>query len=295
MFCAHRHVHFTVSGLHFKRHLKPIFILVMVNLAIEIYSLVDVTMLGSLSSKMNVAFYSYGHKIQRILLQIINSFTMVIVPRISFYYKENQLAEFNKLVNKTFFIILILACPMIVGLLFISTDCIKLLYGTVFLSAANVLKILAILLLVSPIGYLLGSRVLLVAGQEHKMMWCVSLGAIINVIANWLLIPLYNEYGAALASVFSEVVVAVVYVWLSKKYFTLQHIVTQSYKIGAGLLVMSCVLWAESYLPFSLPIKLFLQMATAALVYFGILLSTHETITSYYFSKFSKKFLSKEQ
>jgi O-antigen/teichoic acid export membrane protein len=75
MLFAARHVSFTLKGLSFIRHIKPILYLVAVNLAIEIYTLVDVTMLGLMREATNVAFYSYGSRMSKILLTIVNSFT----------------------------------------------------------------------------------------------------------------------------------------------------------------------------------------------------------------------------
>ena len=85
-----KYVKLNLHGLNLARHMKSIIYLVVVNLAIEIYSMVDITMLGVMCPKEIVTYYSYGMKIQKILLQIVNTFTIVLVPRISLYYKENR-------------------------------------------------------------------------------------------------------------------------------------------------------------------------------------------------------------
>ena len=64
---APRFVSFTLNDLHFTRHLRPIFYLVAVNLAIEIYSLMDVTMMNFLSSNESIAYYKYGNTIYKML------------------------------------------------------------------------------------------------------------------------------------------------------------------------------------------------------------------------------------
>ena len=92
---SRKFVKFTFKGLKFKRHLKPIFYLVAVNLAIEIYTLIDITMLGFFCEPDKIAFYSYGSKIYKIFIQILNTFTIVLVPRIANLYKNDQKEEFN--------------------------------------------------------------------------------------------------------------------------------------------------------------------------------------------------------
>lgn len=173
--CSHRYIKFTFKGLNFHRHIKSIIFLVAVNLAIEIYSLVDVTMMSFMCSKESIAFYKYGHNVQKVLLQVVNTFTMVLIPRISFYFKERNINEFNRLLSKTLKIIIIISVPMIVGIYFTADFLIVALYGSNYVVSARLLKWFSLLLLISPIGYLLGSRVLLVTGNENKMIFAVEL------------------------------------------------------------------------------------------------------------------------
>ena len=70
--------------------MKSIIYLVVVNLAIEIYSMVDITMLGVMCPKEIVTYYSYGMKIQKILLQIVNTFTIVLVQEYLYIIKKTE-------------------------------------------------------------------------------------------------------------------------------------------------------------------------------------------------------------
>ena len=212
---SRKFVKFTTKNLKFQRHLKSIFFLVAVNFAIEIYTLVDVTMLKILCGNEPVAIYTYGSKINKILLQIISSFTMVLVPRIAFHFKEGNLDDYNEALTKTLKVILILSTPMIVGLFFVSDYLVPAVYGQSFEKSATVLKILSITLVISPIGYLLGSRVCLVTGHERRMIIAVGTGAISNIILNLIFIHFFQEIGASIASVISEIIVMVVYIMIS--------------------------------------------------------------------------------
>ena len=241
--CSHRYIKFTFKGLNFHRHIKSIIFLVAVNLAIEIYSLVDVTMMSFMCSKESIAFYKYGHNVQKVLLQVVNTFTMVLIPRISFYFKERNINEFNMLLSKTLKIIIIISVPMIVGIYFTADFLIVALYGSNYVVSARLLKWFSLLLLISPIGYLLGSRVLLVTGNENKMIFAVGTGAVINVIGNSFLIPFHAEYGATIASIISEVVVMVVYVNLGKRFFNLTGIFKTFIKVLLSVVAMGVYLY----------------------------------------------------
>jgi O-antigen/teichoic acid export membrane protein len=291
MLHSKRFVTFSYQSLNFKRHIKPIMLLVAVNLAIEIYSLVDVTMIGNICSKDHVAFYSYGHNIQRILLQVINSFTIVIVPRITFYYKEGKIENFNMLLTKTLYVIMVLSSAMILGLFFTADKFIVLLYGNSYTNSSKVLLILSVLLLISPIGYLLGSRVLLAVGKENLMAVCVAIGAIVNVITNWFLIPKYAEFGAAYASVVSEFIVMSIYIWFGKRYFHLTHLFIEIRKIIIALTVMCITLYILTKFHMPVVIELVLDVVLASGIYFALLLVQKETIVIEYFTKMKAKIM----
>lgn len=162
-----KYVNLTFKNLNFKRHIKPIIFLTCVNLAIEIYSLVDITMLNVMCDPETVSIYSYGSKIQKILIQVINTYTITIVPTITSYYKNEKYNLFNNLLSQTLLMIIMLAVPIIIGVFFTSDFLITLIYGESYLGSANVLKVLVFIILISPIGYLLGSGTLLLCNKEN--------------------------------------------------------------------------------------------------------------------------------
>ena len=280
---APKFVRFTTQGLNLKRHMRSIFFLVAVNLAIELYALMDVTMMNFMCGKENIAYYKYGNSIQKILLQVVNTFTMVLVPRITFFFKENRKEEFNALVSKGLILIVMLSVPMIVGIFFTSSFLIQELYGVQYQHSATILKMLSVLLLISPIGYLLGSRMLLVTDHENRMIICVGIGAVINLMGNSLLIPRYQEFGAAIASIISEIAVMVVYVQFGKKYYQLIGVGRSAVKVVLAVTVMAGYLLLCAQLPLSPWTVLALQVIGAIAVYFGMLLLLKEEITLYYY------------
>lgn len=280
-----------VHGINIKRHLKPVMLLVVVNFAIEVYTLVDTTMLGIFCPKENVAYYTYGSKINKIFLQIVNTFTMVIVPRITLYYKEGKIEEFNQLLTNTLKIILILSIPLIIGIQFVSQFFICKVYGDAYLNSAYVLKILSIVLLISPIGYLLGSRVILSVGKEWKMIVCVGTGAVVNIIGNLVLIPLYQEYGAAVASVIGEVVVMVVYLIFGFKYFHLKRFWDTILRVLAAGVIMGGFLFGASYIPLNGWALFVIQFIGAVLIYALLLLLFREPLVFNQVTKFKNKFI----
>ena len=288
-FRARKFVKFDFKGLQFKRHFKPIFFLMMVNLAIEIYSLVDVTMLGMLCEKETVAIYKYAIQIQKTLLQVVNTFTMILIPRITTLFKEKKFDEFNTLISKTLGIIIVLSLPMIVGIYFTSDALMVLLYGESYAQSANVLKLMSLLLFISPIGYLLGSRICLVTDNEKYMPIAVGIGALVNIAANYIFINMWKEMGAATASVLSEIIVAIIYISLGKKYFKLKDINSTLIATLMGLALMSTYLIFIKMTVSRGYVALALEIAGGVLIYGLTLIFFKEPTTMSMLNKIKRK------
>ena len=264
--------------------MKPILYLVTVNLAIEIYSLMDITMMNFWSPRESIAFYKYGNSIEKMLLQVVNTFTMVLVPRISYYYKEKRYGDFNQLVSKGMKLIILTALPMIIGLYFTADFLIRIMYGAQYANSAAVLKMFSVLLLISPTGYLLGSRMLLVTDHESRMVICVGIGAIVNLIGNYFLIPHFHEFGATAASITSETVVMIVYIIYGRKYFQLVKVKESAVRCVIASLLMGGYLLLCRTVISNAWIELLLQITGAVLIYAGSLLVMKEETALQYFN-----------
>ena len=85
-------------GLHFKRHLKPLFYIFSSLLAIKVYTLVDTIILGFLSTNQSVGYYNSAIKLVRISLTVITSLGTVLIARLSNAVNKNDFDEYNQLI-----------------------------------------------------------------------------------------------------------------------------------------------------------------------------------------------------
>lgn len=95
---------------------------------------------------------------------------------------------------------------------------VPLLFGKAFDPAISTLRILSILILIFSIAYFLGHIILTATGMEKMILRATVTGAVVNVCANFALIPVLKQDGAAIASVLSEVVVTTILLVHAKKY-----------------------------------------------------------------------------
>ncbi len=266
-------IRFEIKGLNIKRHVKPVFILLGTAIAIELYTLLDVTMLGFLCTSNIVGYYSNTMRVVKVLITVITAIGGVLLPRLSYYAENNDLVHCNKIVNKVFLIMLYLFLPCGIGLILVADPLVIILFGYSFEEAITTMRICS--LLVYALGYsnLFGTQVLLTFGEEKKLMLCTMIGAISNITLNFLWIPSYQQNGAAVASVISESIVTLLtYIYASKyikikvRYnFIISSIISL---IGMIIFVMCIKLFIDNYI---LQLVLSMIVGTATYILCGVI------------------------
>ena len=203
---AKKYVRLTYKGLCPSIHLKALLFLSISLFFSSIYSRVDITMLGLMSTETSVGIYSNGHKVINIVITACTAITSVFLPRMSYLYREDK-DSFMRLLNKGIRIIALITIPACFGLMLLSQDAILLLYGDSFRAAGSVLRIFSVLIPVKGLGDLLCYQTVISIGKEKSLVPAAGAAMLVNVILNFLLIPVWGEIGATVASVCSEITV----------------------------------------------------------------------------------------
>lgn len=199
-------IHFTNNRLNLKRHLKPVLILFATTIAIELYTMLDTTMLGIMCSDQVVGHYSYAMKTTKIIITVLTAATTVLLPRLSSTYHISK-ERYKSLANKGIEFLFSVSIPISIYMYFNAYDIVVFLYGNHYENAVETLKILALLIPFISFSTYLGAQILCSANCEKDMLVAVSIGAITNILMNAVLIPRFYQNGAAIASVASELIV----------------------------------------------------------------------------------------
>lgn len=200
-------VHFSIYNLNLKKHLKPVFVLLGTTFAIELYTMVDTTMLTYMCSEETVGFYSNSLKIVKTVITLVTAIGGVLLPRLSYYYSRNEITKCTDVVNKVVYVLLFLLIPSGIGNFLIADYLVPVVFGASFLGAVPTLKIASLLVYTLGFSNLFGTQVLLTFNDEKHLLISTALGAILNIMMNSILIPLYQQNGAIISSVVSEALV----------------------------------------------------------------------------------------
>lgn len=196
-------IHLTLN-IDWKRHLKPILIIFASSLATTLYVSSDTTILGILCTDYNVGIYAVAGKIYGIVKNLLSAVLVVSIPRLSHYAGVGEHEKFNKLFNDIFNALIVVVAPAVVGLFLLSREVILFISGESYLGAVRPLQILCIALFVCLFGWLYNSCALLPCRKEKELFYVTLVSGVLNVILNFILIPLYQESAAAFTTFLAE-------------------------------------------------------------------------------------------
>ncbi len=205
-----KYVTISFDNISIWKHFKPVFILLMATLAIEIYTLMGTTMISAFYGDTIVGYYSAATRGISFAKTIVVAICATFLPRLSYYYASNKIDSFRELVIKGLKIIISLATPAAVGLMLVADDAVFLLYGNDFAYSIVTMRILSVTVLLVALSSFIGYQVLVTVGKEKSMMLSTVVGACVNVTLNIILIPLLGHNGAAVSNLATEFVVTLI-------------------------------------------------------------------------------------
>ncbi|AZI25177.1 flippase [Pedobacter sp. G11] len=214
---------FTKAFYHYKlerkilRHLKPLWILFSINIAISLYTIMDTIILGSFTGSQEVSFYNIPLKIVKIFWTVMGGIGLVLIPRMSTFFANKETLKTQELMKKSISIVAMLGIPFFVFTILFSNTILTMISGTKYLKAASALQILGIVPLIIGICNVFGTQYLLAIGQERKILYATIVGFIVSIMLNFLLIPVLSYLGSSIACVVAELSVCIVIFLYAKK------------------------------------------------------------------------------
>ncbi|MBW4580194.1 MAG: flippase [Tildeniella nuda ZEHNDER 1965/U140] len=187
-----------ISIFRVKSLLQDSWALILSSIAILIYMKIDQIMLGEMLGNKAVGIYAAATKISEVWYFIPMAIASSVSPAIMGAKAIGQDAYMQKL-QSTFDLMVVLAFVVSLPISFLSPVIISILYGEGYSSSSQVLSIHIWASLFVFLG--VGREIWIVSeGMMLISFLTTLLGAIVNVTLNLFLIPIYQEIGAAIAT-----------------------------------------------------------------------------------------------
>ncbi|HHD9313815.1 TPA: polysaccharide biosynthesis C-terminal domain-containing protein, partial [Streptococcus pneumoniae] len=214
---SRKYINFNLRrNLEFRYHLKPMWYLFASLLAVNIYTNLDSVMLGIINGNDAVGIYSIASKVKWILLSVVTSVSLVLLPRLSFYSNKYDETKFNNILRKSSTIIFMISIPLTIFFMIKAKESILLLGGEQYIQAVLAMQILMPILIISGFSNIIGNQILIPTGNEKYFMRAVSIGAIVNLCLNLLLMPILGIIGGAIATLCAESVQMIIQFYFSR-------------------------------------------------------------------------------
>lgn len=262
-----------VKELNVFKQLKPTIALFIPQIAVQIYTVLDKTMIGTITEDMaEVGYYEQTQKIVKILLTIITSLGTVMMPRIAKCYADGKTEQIKKYMYKTFAFVYMLAFPLIFGLIAVSDNFVPLFFGQGYDKVKILMKFMSFIILFIGLSNVVGSQYLLSTKKQRQYTMSVVCGAITNAGFNFVLINSLKSLGAVIATFVAELTVTLVQFYYIRKQFNIFDVIKLSKNYFLSAVIMLIVTITIDIIVKSNIIGIVLQVIVGAMLYFTILL-----------------------
>lgn len=262
-----------IKNINIFRHLKESIIFFIPQVAIQIYTVLDRTMIGYLIlDKSEVGFYTQGEKVIKLLLTIITAMGIVMLPRIASKHSEGDTKTIKIYLNKSFNLVYFLAFPMIFGIISVTNAFVPVFFGSGFDKVIPVMNIISPILLLIGMSNVIGVQYLLPTKHQKEYTLSVVIGAVVNFISNYFLIPKYGACGAAAGTVIAETVVTLSQIIFVRKQLDIKTIILSSWQYFLASVIMFPIIYVVGCRIDSNMLSIFIQVILGGIIYVGVLL-----------------------
>lgn len=262
----------SLKHLNIIQHIKPTISLFIPQVATQIYTVLDKTMIGSILGDMSeVGYYEQGQKITKLTLAIITALGTVVAPRIANTFKDGNKEEINQYLNRSFKFVWLLACPMIAGLIAVSSNFVPIFYGDGYDKVATILCVISPLILAIGLNNVTGVQYLIQVKKQRIYTITVVIGAIVNIVLNFILINIFKSVGAAIASVLAETAILIAQLIFVRKDINIKNVYKGAWKYILSSIIMFIFTILLKDITNNQFYNLIIQIVTGSCIYFVIL------------------------
>lgn len=237
-----------------------------ISLSLTIAFTVDSVMLSRVEPAEVVGWYNAAYNLARSLLFFFSGVSVAMVPTLSRAYLHDT-ALVHRWYYRSVKIIMLMGLPIAVGGTLVALPLLTFLYGEQYLPAVLAFQIIVwdvpLLLFTSFCG-----NMTTVIGAERSAARIYFTAAMANVILNLLLIPRFSLYGAAVATLLTDLAAGVQFYWLLGRKLNLPNMSSIAARV-----VLACAVMAATLLGLkSVEASLWVLILAGMLVYSAMVL-----------------------
>ena len=200
---------------------------------------------------------------------LINGLGVVMLPRISALSVSNESNKIEKYVNTSIVLSLWAGMALCFGIKAVDTDFIPFFFGKGYTRCAELLEWLSVVIIIKAISNVLRTQYLIPMEKDREFNISVIAAAIVNVIFNYILIPIYGAMGAVIGTLVAESIVLILYCYFSKKIIDLKKVMLPGLLfLIAGIIMDVALEILKNRMPVeSLFVRLVIEVCIGGVIY----------------------------
>jgi len=172
--------------------------LILSGIVVSIYMKIDQVMIKEILGVEAVGYYAVAVRITEIWYVIPTLLVTSLFPSI-ISSKSLDESLYTKRLTKLYYILMVIAFWLSILICIFSSEIISFLYGNAFINSSTTLSILICVLTFKSFGAVKGKWAIVENQQKYTPIYQI-IGMCLNIILNYILIPIYGINGAALAT-----------------------------------------------------------------------------------------------
>lgn len=266
------------NNIDWELHLKPIMLLFVMLLAQQIFNNIDITMLGLMKGDYEVGLYTTATKATNVITQTGAAITWVFMPQLAIHFQNSNETELNAVVRKMYNAYMTLILPCLVGAMSIARQIILIIGGSEYLGATSCLQLLLLGQVISSTSGFIGNLILLPSGREKdNLIGCIII-ALIDLVANYFIIPAYGAAGASFTTMASLIVSIPLNIYFCDKRVDLKQFKYEVIKPAVGCLVIIVICYICNKLIPSLLPNTIISILLSIIGYFAVQIIMKNTL-----------------
>ena len=227
------------------KHFRGVVTLFVPVLAFGVYRVIDKTMIGALSSVVELGYFENAEKLINIPVAVITALGTVMLPRMAYLISKDETAYKDK-ICESMNLALMLGTAMAVGLVAVSRPAANVIFGPAFEKSGTVICLLAVTVIASAWSNVMRTQYLIPKSLDRVYIVSTAGAAVLNFAVNIVLIPRFGSFGACIGTIVAELFIAIyqsVAVWSDLDVLAYLKLLTRHMlrSLIAGMLAMAAM------------------------------------------------------
>ncbi len=259
------------------RHIPATLKIALPQIVTMIYFQMDKIMLENLTHNLSlIAFYDQADKLNKVPVTAISAVSLVMLPKNASYFSNDDYEGLNNSIILAIKYTLLLTLPMTFGIVAVSSGFVPWFFGKGYDMVVPIMITLSPIIIARGLSSISANQYLIPTRNTKYLTISSTFSAVINVIINYITIPIIGVYGAIVGTLVAEYSVTII-----QYYYMLKKIIVKGvFKLAIKYTIFSAIAMIPAVILYKiLGSHIYLtviQVVCAVAIYFGLLFITKD-------------------